>query len=84
MNQRYKHTRAKLNSLKRTYLQIWIIWLDNGILPWHQKPKQRKRLETINMKNNWAGEMARWVKAAVAKPDDPSMTSGTHTVEGEM
>lgn len=48
------------------------------------KAQAKKKVRDYQHENIWAGEMARWVKAAVAKPDDPSVSPGIHTVEGEM
>lgn len=33
--------------------------------------------------HTWAGDTERWVRALVTKPDNLSVTSGAHRVEGE-
>lgn len=66
---------------------LWVLkdpggWREKGQIEARAGPRGCGRVKYINKMDGMIGMMARWLKALVAKSDDPSLIPRTHRVEG--
>lgn len=66
----------------KTYLKE-NVWPENKAeSKGHLSEESRQKAEHSKVTNNRASEMAQWIKAPAAKPEDLSLVLRTHIMEG--